>query len=193
MTVDNFPTIASLLRFDDPDDFYFVQILQRTKDAATKGNNRLIRHYPIYSHDQLEKHRPEMITLCETFNARAYIHLNRRSARQVALEMLTDLAENIRTGNVVHLHRIHSTACGRHHSAKDKTWVVDVDHDKNVDITKLAADLAELQPVGDKVVATIRTKNGLHLITRPFNSQRFGELYRHLDVHKNNPTVLYVP
>jgi hypothetical protein len=34
-------------------------------------------------------------------------------------------------------------------------------------------------------------KNGVHLITTPFNLQQFKEEYQDIDVHKNNPTLLY--
>ena len=42
-----------------------------------------------------------------------------------------------------------------------------------------------------KINATIPTKNGWHLITKPFNLQQFKEKYPDIDVQKNNPTLLY--
>jgi hypothetical protein len=52
-----------------------------------------------------------------------------------------------------------------------------------------------MRPVGDKVIAEIPTKNGVHLITRPFNLQEFKETFDgDWDIiHKNNPTLLYCP
>ena len=41
-------------------------------------------------------------------------------------------------------------------------------------------------------VAEIETKNGWHLITYPFNLQEFKDVVPH-DIHKNNPTILYIP
>ena len=35
------------------------------------------------------------------------------------------------------------------------------------------------------------TANGVHFITKPFDLQRFKEIYPNTDVHKNNPTLLY--
>ena len=34
-------------------------------------------------------------------------------------------------------------------------------------------------------------KSGYHIITEPFNLQQFKEKYPDIDVHKNNPTLLY--
>lgn len=52
----------------------------------------------------------------------------------------------------------------------------------------------ECQPL-DKVkyVSCIPTKNGKHLITIPFDLRQFRKIYLKIDVHKNNPTVLYIP
>ena len=33
--------------------------------------------------------------------------------------------------------------------------------------------------------------NGIHLITTSFNLQQFKEKYPDIDIHKNNPTLLY--
>ena len=52
-----------------------------------------------------------------------------------------------------------------------------------------------LQPIGEKLIGTIPTVNGFHMITRPFNLAEFRK-YMELqgdvpDIHKDNPTLLY--
>jgi hypothetical protein len=131
--------------------------------------------------------------MCVAFKARAYVHLNRRDSSKLALEMLTDLADRIKQANYSHLHRIHSTACGRFVSSKDKSWVIDIDDGSGVSPDAVLFEIDKLQPLGEKLLARIPTKNGCHLITRPFNAAEFGKAYPTVDVHKNNPTVLYVP
>jgi len=37
----------------------------------------------------------------------------------------------------------------------------------------------------------VPTKSGVHIITRPFNLKKFKEKYPNVDVHKDNPTILY--
>jgi hypothetical protein len=54
-----------------------------------------------------------------------------------------------------------------------------------------------LRPEGFKTEAVIRTKNGYHLITKPFDVQEFNK-YMSLqgdvpDIQKKNPTLLYYP
>jgi hypothetical protein len=50
-----------------------------------------------------------------------------------------------------------------------------------------------LDPIGSKIVSTVPTKSGYHLITLPFNVQKFREKFPDIDVHRNNPTILYIP
>lgn len=59
--VDNFDRIASMLEFNDKDEFYFLQIIQRKKDGNVTqiGNNgyRTIKTYYIYSVEQLRRRK----------------------------------------------------------------------------------------------------------------------------------------
>jgi len=59
-------------------------------------------------------------------------------------------------------------------------------------INNMIEELKFIEPLGNKILAIIETKNGYHLITKPFNSQTFGEKYPEIEIHRNNPTILYV-
>ena len=52
----------------------------------------------------------------------------------------------------------------------------------------------DVEPIGvDKIIETVPTRNGYHLITRPFNKKSFYEKYnKNLDLHDNNPTLIYM-
>ena len=54
-------------------------------------------------------------------------------------------------------------------------------------------DIDTLEPysIDTKYITNIPTKSGWHIITTPFNLQQFKEKYPNIDVHKNNPTLLY--
>ena len=199
--IDNFEQIKSLLKFDSEEDFYFLQVIQRKKDhkndsttkLGTNNNSRLIKAYYIYSTEQLDRYKEEIIQLCNLFNARAGISLNRRNSRDLSLEMLSLLAYNIKSNHFNQLSNLYNSVCGQYHSEKDKTWILDIDtKDMNV-VEKIKNDIVDLEPVGKKDIALIETKNGYHLITKAFNSQKFGLLYPEVEVHKNNPTIVYIP
>lgn len=195
--VNNFDQIKQLLKFENENEFYFVQILQRKKENPELGrNNRLVKAYYIYSIEKLEKYKEEIIKMCEVFNARAYIHLNRRNSKQVGFEMMELLATNLKLNQTDFLGNLYNSVCGHHHSDKDKTWIIDID---NPDFDNFNAGLMEeywqfihdIEPVGPKILAAIQTKNGFHHLSKPFNSQKFSEKYPQIQLHKNNPTILF--
>jgi hypothetical protein len=61
------------------------------------------------------------------------------------------------------------------------------------EVEEIKSAINQCEPLGDKIVATIPTLHGYHLISKPFNKMRFRQFYnKELDVHDNNPTVLYI-
>ncbi len=192
--INNFEHIKTLLRFEDENEFYFVQVIQRKKEHPELGrNNHLIKAYFIHSIEQLDKYTEEIVGLCDKFNARAYIHLNRRNSKVVAFEMMELLATNIKLNQFNQLSKLYTTVCGNHHSDKDKTWIVDIDVKDFSKLIEMGYFINNIEPIGLKIITIIETKNGYHLITKPFNSKVFGEKYPDLEIHKNNPTILMAP
>jgi hypothetical protein len=199
--IDNLELIKPLLTFESDDDYYFLQIIQRKKDNAEmdrrmmgKNNSaRLIKSYFIKSVEQLEDQYYEIQQLCNLFNARAGICLNRRSFKASSLKALVTIAQSMESGNHKN-HRVWNTVAGKYHPIKDKTWIIDVDEPK-ISPLMLACIDHECEPLDEdtKILARIPSKNGWHVITKPFNVTVFGSKYPDLDIHKNNPTNLYCP
>lgn len=196
--IDNFEIIKPLLSFDNENEFYFLQIIQRKKDnktqtvLGTSNNSRLIKAYYIYSIEQLDKYKNEIVSLCELFNARAGIGLNKRDARMISLEMMSLLAFNIKNNHFSQLGALYNTTCGQHFVSKDKCWILDIDN-KDFNINLITDVIHDLNPIGNKLLAIIPSKNGFHAITKPFDLRDFGVLYPEIEIHKNNPTNLYIP
>jgi hypothetical protein len=192
----NFEQIRSLLKLE-ADYFYFIQIIQRKKEIPELGsNNRVIRSYMIDSIEKFDRCRDEIISMCEHFNARAYIHLNRRKWDRISLECLRHNAELIANGQHDAIKSSLETVIGRHNCEPKggKTWIIDIDtRDEALDRAVQEFINTQCNPVGMKIIANIPTKNGSHLITTPFNSQMFGTRYPEIDIHKDNPTILYIP
>ena len=196
---DNFTNIRGLLKFEK-DYFYFIQIIQRKKENAVLGSsNRIIRSYNIDSLEKFDKNIDEIITLCNTFNARAYIHMNRRKWSKIALECLRHNAELIANEQYEGIKSSLETVIGRNNgeSSANKTWIIDIDtHDFSI-TQKIERLIDNIEPIGSKLLYTLPTKNGFHMITKPFNSAEFDK-YMQLqgdtpDIHKDNPTILYIP
>ena len=201
--VDNFDAIErDILRFDSEDDVYFVQVLKRRKENPDMDTNcRVISQYIIHSIEELHALRDTIIEKCKTHNARAYINPNRRSKEKIALELLKLTANRIAEKQYKGLENDFYRAVGQVGANGQKMWIVDVDMkegdlDALTTIYILSQYLTGLKPdVGtSKVVTIVPTLNGFHIITRPFDIQTFKEMCGENipDIHKNNPTLLWV-
>ena len=142
--VDNFELIKNYIEkqmIDREDgDCYYVQLLRRqaddplkngVKDPKYHGNmhSRTIKDYLIKSPEHLEAVKEDIIALCNMFNVRAYIRLNKRNYKNIALEMMKHIAEQCASGETYSspFHLV-ASACGQCCQAgKDKTWIVDLD------------------------------------------------------------------
>lgn len=192
--VDNFEQIKDLLQFDSEDDFYFIQILKRKKENPELGNNSyVVKTYYIKCIDDLEKDKAEMICLANFHNARVCINLNRRSFERICFHLLQDITNHIMNKSFKDTRRSYNSVCGSYSNEKyGKKWIVDIDEKgrKSNEVLKL---IDSLRPEGDKLITIVETKNGIHLITKPFDVQQFKEVYPEIDIQKNNPTILYIP
>lgn len=196
--IDNFDKISELLSFESEDDFYFVQILQRKKDNpgninGSNNSSRLIKAYYITSVDKLMKLKDEMITFANHFNARVGINLNKRSFEKTAFNTLKKIADQMHNNNFKGVRSAYNTACGLHNPSSDKKWILDVDDKGRASNEILLFIERECQPIGDKFITIIPSKNGYHLITKPFDVSKFSKHFPEIEVHKNNPTALFIP
>lgn len=192
--VNNFELIKSILQFRSEDDFYHLQIIKRKKENPEIGSNSyVIKTYYITSESHLEKLFPEIVNLCEFNNARACINLNRRSFERMAFHVLKKVTDQIMNKDFKSARKAYESVCGEYAAESEKKWIIDIDNfDESLD-REVQMYISSLQPIGSKVVANIPTKNGHHLICSPFRLDEFKQKYPELDIHKDNPTILYIP
>jgi len=199
--MNNLELIKPLLKFESDDDFYHCQILMRKKENPEIGSNsRVIKTYYIRSVEYLENHMNEIIKLSDMFNARAMITLNKKSFRKVALKTLQNISNVLINEDYKNVYRQYDRACGQGHNDPDKKWIIDLDDTKESRLSKEDIDaykqmINDCKPLGNKIIAEIPSKNGIHLITQPFDIKEFKQFGREalVDIQKNNPTNLYIP
>ena len=197
MTVDNFDQIEKLLNFENDGDFYMIQIMQRGKDqndSRSSSKVRIIKSYFIESIEYLEERREEIKGLCEFFNARACINLNKKNKKQVSLKGLELMAHLVAHEEYHTFRSIFETACGQTGACDGhKTWILDIDTKDEIEISYIIETILKCEPfVDDKIVAMIPTVHGFHLITKPFNKKSCKDRYSGTsDIHDGTPTVLY--
>jgi len=199
--INNFQQISKLLQFRSDDDFYHLQIIKRKKDHPEIGSNSLvIKTYYIKSEDHLAKVEPEIIALCNFHGARACINLNRRSFEKMAFHTLKKVTDQIMNKDFKSVHKAYESVCGAYANESNKKWIIDIDNisidgfNHQDSMIQLRSRIIELQIEAGHLQSMnfIRTKSGIHIISAPFNLQKFREEFPDIDVHKDNPTILYI-
>src|SRR6185312_5281161 len=187
--VDNFEQVKELLTFESEDEFYFLQIIKRKKENSELGSNsHIVKFYYLKSVSDLYKDKEEMILLANYHNARVCINLNKRSFERTAFHTLKKLTDQILNKDFKNARKAYNSVCGMHAGEIDKTWIVDID-EKGRQANEILKCIDKIQPEGNKLITILNTKNGVHLITKPFNLHDFKIVYPNIDVHKNNPTI----
>lgn len=192
MPIDNFKQISNLLTFDSEDTFYHLQIIKRKKEHPDLGSNsHVVKTYYVTSPEYLNRNHDEIVTLCNSHFARACINLNRRSFEKIAFQTLRKITDVIMNKDYKAARKAYESVAGTYSNEPEKRWIIDVDEAGGTQSAGIIAGIIKvLPPVGDKVLALVPTLNGYHIISRPFDRSKFTLKY---DVHKDNPTILYVP
>ena len=185
--IDNLSQIKTLLSFEKPGEFYMLYVFKRKKDQATdKANHqsvRTIKTYCVDSIEYLENRYDEVKQLCELFKARAYIHIQKQNHNDVSLNMMVALAERIRNGQT-NQKNLFDSVVGQL-KTYEKRWIVDIGdvsidafahNPKQIEIRSYINELQ--QEAGQSQEMTfIRTREGFHIITAPFNIKKFKQRY----------------
>lgn len=201
--INNLELIKPLLEFKNKGDFYMLYIFKRKKDQleGEKDNHqsvRTIKTYCITSIEYLEKRWDEITHLCEYFKARSYIHITSQSPKLIGLEIIKQISERLKEPHPTNFKNIFDSVVGQI-PYNEKRWIIDIDIKDMEVVSKITNLINLIQPkeILNKVITTIPTKSGYHLITTPFNVLEFNK-YMSLqgdvpDIQKKNPTLLYLP
>lgn len=197
--IDNLKLITPLLEFKEEGDFVMLYIFKRKKDQPAEFQNesqsvRTIKTYCVSSVEYLESKYEEIKQLCQVFNARAYIHLQTQNHKEIGLLMIEELAKRIYNGVYIQKN-IFDSVVGKI-KYKNKIWIIDIDTKEPLYIERVIRCVSSLRE--DAFITTIPTKNGVHLITKPFNSEMFNKLLSVgedviPEIQRKNPSILFIP
>jgi len=204
---DNFDKLTNILKFE-PGTFYLLQIIQRKKDNPyLESNSKVIKEFYINDQQYLDSKKNEIKLLCADMKARAYLHINKKSYKDISFTMMEKLIDIIRLGNYERCKTVFNASFGNKiaETRETKRWIIDVD-EKDFAIFPIYHQAICLLPIVIKKFQSkdyasfcerIETPNGCHIITSPFDVKKFSEMLALSDIkyslHKNNPTILYAP
>ena len=197
--IDNLDIIKTLLTFEEGgEDFYMLYIFKRKKDQPEGERDdhqsvRTIRSYCINSVEQLERKYDEIKLMCETFKARAYIHIQKQNHKDVSLELMIALAQRLKQG-VIQQQGLFDSVVGQLKTYESR-WIVDVDTKDESELLRIMNCINSVKPYSEnpKCIKIVPTKNGFHIITERFDVMEFQKQHPNIDIQKKNPTLLYLP
>ena len=188
---DNFTRYKELIELNGglPDDngkgtldrYYVVELMRRGKDNPDlPAANYHFRNYYIYSWRDLDRYEREIKDVCDLLNLRAYCSVNYKLMSQVALDTLAESARRIAAHDYKRFYSIFESCSGKYVDRGNARWVVGIDEYGSVtkeQAERLLTDYINTMESGHdvNVIYTMPTRSGFHLITCPFNLQKFNE------------------
>ena len=201
MMIDNSKIIRDFLSFNE-NDFYFIQVIKRRKDNPDMDvAQKTIKSYYVESFEHYDNLIPIIKNQCKYENARAYVSLNKKNYEKIALKVVKTIVEKIINEQYKSIKNVFDSVVGKHNSTGTKYWVVDVDDTFECStifynyLKSIKILIYQLQSLtkNEPFIKEIQTKNGIHLITKPFNLNEFKKTFPNTDVHKHGMTILISP
>ena len=183
------------------DKFFIVELIRRGKDCPDlPAANYTFKTYYIDSIDEFDRAREEIVSIAKILRSRAYISVNCKSKIKSLKKTLLKIASAIDMDESKKPWRLFNSSCNEVLDKNDKRWVVDLDT-KNEFTLRILKELileSESEYVPEnRIILEVPTKNGIHLITRPFNVYKFAEKFAERssqpvpDIKKNHLSLLY--
>ena len=205
---DNFEKFKPFMRLPEEeggDAYYTIELVRRGKDCpGLPAANYHFKNYYIDTMQKYERVQPEIRLLCKTLRLRAYISVNRKSFRRVTMNTVAEMAGRMAQDDFRRPYAVFESCSGKDCSSDDRWFIVDIDEDAFDEVDgefkweRVLRLVNECSPEGKKVELKLRTKSGVHLITRPFNRIQFSAMCKAdpaighaFDIQKNHLTLLF--
>lgn len=145
----------------DEEDYYCVMVFQRKKDLPELRKSTVC----VFQDVTKLKHLREKISMyeriAEEHHARVYVSVNPRDLKKAKKDLLVRL---IQTEEVANLHSQLFSSLMRCPVKEKKRFMIDIDTKEEETISLVYDSIPE-----DHITHVLPTKNGLHLITKPFD------------------------
>ena len=203
---DNFNRFKEFMRLPETeggDAYYVIELVRRGKDCPDlPAANYHFKNYYIDSMQKYDKVQDEIRLLCRTLRLRAYVSVNRKSFRRVTMDTIAEMSRRAALDDFRRPYAVFESCSGKFVDKNDEHWVVDVDdfigYNTQEHCVTIRNFINDCRPYGDKIELMLPTKNGMHLITHPFDLNAFNgcmgvftDWIPRPEVKKNHLTLLF--
>jgi len=184
--------------------YYVIEIMRRGKDNPDlPAANVHFKNYYIYSWEDYIKFEPEIKSLCHTLRMRAYVSVNRKDLRRVAINTVAEMTRRIAEGDYKRIYKVFESCSGKYKERNKNYWIIDIDDESmESDYVNTLCNLVDdcQSQFEDNVIMKMPTKSGVHIITHPFNKYEFQKNYNEVfkdsqkempDIKENHLTLLF--
>ena len=94
MIINNFEKIKERLNFENPNDYYAIEIIKRRKEnpKMSKGSEVIVREF-VESKKVFDAYKKSIIDCCKVHNARAYIKLTKKNFVNTSIAVVNNLTK----------------------------------------------------------------------------------------------------
>lgn len=199
-------------QFDkNTDKYYVIELIRRGKDnPELPSANVHFKNYYINKISDIDKYMDEICFLCTSLKMRAYFSVNYKLYSQVTMNTVAEMARRVAVHDFKKPYAIYESCSGIFFNEKNKTWIIDVDiedaNEYNMTIDDLVFRYTHIiedccKPF-KRIITTINTRSGKHIICSPFDVAKFNKLLEHYGmkphsdskhqiIKKNHLTLLF--
>jgi hypothetical protein len=175
---------------------YVLIIVLRKKDGHKK--DAVFTSIMFKDADDLIEHKLDnVIRVCETLKARAYLYFTPIDLHKLGYHMIHAITGFLQANQLNGLLKI--TRLDHYVSMfKSTHWVIDIDSGEQFDAVDVANKLRTNPELNEAYITAQATPNGMHMIVKPFNksiiSNFMGEAYStYYLINEYNALLLYYP
>lgn len=185
------------------DKYYVIELIRRGKDNPDMpAANYHFKNYYIYSWHDLAKYEEEIKNICTLLRLRAYASVNYKLMSQVSLDTMAESARRIAAHDFKKFYNIFESCSGKFVDKRNNVWIIDIDEDFPIELkSNLYQYINKMESKYDnKIIFTMPTKHGEHIICHPFNKKQFVDDFKSYmgdetlnvpDIKMNHLTLLY--
>lgn len=185
MVIDNFENIKPILNFNG-ELYVYVTLYNRKKDNPCMHDQmHAVKHYYIDSYKYLDKIKEEIITLCETFNARAYISYSMRRKDKFISAMLIEMSHiaNNNFINTFNFSKLAQTSGNVFRKIKPlrKNSYHMIHCDGEYAITRVPQLIDIIKNAGAQEIYTIPSVTGVHILYKGADTSKINNVFDKMD------------